>query len=139
MVTSEEKGKENKDIVWKIPTLDSYAVPQKKTDFYQTSISTCFQLQVSNFLTKYALSLSCSLTCFYFAFFMNNCLSSQYCTQQVSCFQQKVGNKKLPFMGKSFLKKGPSHWHKSTKSKCIHLTIQKVLICHHVMYSIWLL
>lgn len=78
--------------------------------------------------------LSCSLTCFSFAFFMNNCLSRQYHTQQVSCFQQrKKETRKLPFMGKSFLKEDPSHWHKSTKSKCIHLAIQKVLICHHVM------
>lgn len=56
---SEEKEKETQEMVWKIPTLDSHSVPQKKTDLCQHAQGKhYFRVQMSYFLRKSALSLS---------------------------------------------------------------------------------
>lgn len=55
----EEKEKETQEMVWKIPTLDSDSVPQKKINLCQHAQGKhYFQLQMSYFLPKSALSLS---------------------------------------------------------------------------------
>ena len=56
---SEEKEKETQQMVWKIPTLDSNSVPQKKINLCQHAQGKhYFQLQISYLFPKSALSLS---------------------------------------------------------------------------------
>lgn len=54
---SEEKEKEIQEMVWKIPTLDTHSVPQKIDLCQHAQGKHYFQLQMSYFLPKSALSL----------------------------------------------------------------------------------
>lgn len=140
MPEEKKKEKETQEIVWEIPVFDSHSVLQKKMLqkkmlCQHTKGKHDFQLLMSYFLPKSALSLS-------FLFLCTLCFSWTISTKPVShsiCYlfpTKKEGNKKTSLSGKERPVLAGIY---QQKSEFVHLVIQKVLICHHVMYRIRLL